>query len=821
MLLYSRRDFRIEKLVAMFGLALLLGGVVHANDARQASLTTQDDLWHKSVDLIGRGEFDSASDVISRVTAGGDVSEQVRKWLDEYRDQQEMRKRLARADFEKYIGYSKARIERKEYTEALEWVSRAADVSEDRETFLGQGGWIERLVTDSLAHAKQLCQERDWRGAWQIYWRLEEMYDGDPTYRKLTREALTHLRLDLIFEEEDTWKERLEHVRWQEGERSLHYVDLYYVTPVNFKDVAKSGLEQLLMLSESKTAQELFEGLGDPDYRREFQDRVRYHLDRVMAAPTVDCKATVQCFRRVVKDINTQTVQLPEELVVGELMRGAFEPLDDFTTVIWPTEAEEFQKHTDGEFIGVGISIILNELEEIEVSSPIEDTPAYRAGIQAGDVILKADDTDLKGYSLTKAVQTITGPKGTPVTLVVRRDGKNVDFTLIRDVVKIHSVKGVKRSEEDETRWDYWLDKDNGIGYIRVNGFQANTVRDLSHTILDLTTQGLKGLVLDLRGNPGGLLSSAAKMTSLFLQKDDVVVGTKGRDLSEDLSFSTDRDGPFVDLPLAVLVDESSASASEIVSGAIRDNHRGTVIGQRTFGKFSVQNLVPLGRTNAKLKITTASYYLPSGVSLHRNPGSKEWGVEPDIPVHLATKERIKIYTMRREADRIGSALTDASDEDEDDAGDDGEVPENVTRFKVKRPHLAKLDIKPGDPEAKLPPTVKLNDEVIAVVAEDSEGRELKVISLEINYGELEVVAADANGKEVPVAALTVDEHLAERIELPRLIQLDENDRPEIDPQLDAALLVLRANLLGQWFPKLAAAQIEPDTEPSARQVRP
>jgi carboxyl-terminal processing protease len=429
-------------------------------------------------------------------------------------------------------------------------------------------------------------------------------------------------------------------------------------------------------------------------------------------------------------------------------MRGALEPLDDFTTMIWPEEAEEFEKHTRGDFIGVGISIIKNRLDEIEVVTPLADTPAYRAGIQAGDIITKVDGVEIKDYSVNKVVHTITGPQDTAVTLTIRRDDKEIAFPLVRAKVKIQSVKGWQRDTDDD--WSFWRDQENGIAYIRLDNFQRNTPDDLQDAMSELQADGVKGLILDLRWNPGGLLDSAWQISSLFLKRGDSVVSTKGRLRAEDQQLFAPGDGPYTDLPLVVLVDESSASASEIVSGAIRDNHRGVVMGARTFGKFSVQNLIPLGPSQAKLKITTAHYYLPSGVSLHREPTSTTWGVEPDIPLTLVQKERIKVRMMRRNADLLGPVKPKNAD---DDLADNTAV----------------------DKPADHPAAAEKKDETAAEGENVADGEQV----------------ADGEKKD----------------ELPPLEQPDENNRPDHDPQVDGALLLLRMKLLGTEHATLATAE--------------
>ena len=745
---------------------------------RHASAAGRDEAWRRSIDLIDRGDFTKAAETIKRVPAGTVQTDKIRGWLEEYAGQQNHRREMDRADFEKYVRYAKERIERKEYALALDHTYLAWDVAEDREAFL-QSDWLQQLVKVSLAEAQKLREDADWRGAWRIYGDLAALFEHEPRYQKLEREVQTHLRLDLMFEEGNHWNERLDKVRWDDAETALDLIDFYYVVPPDFKAICEMGLEQLAFLADSKSAREVFEGLADEHDRADFKARLEAKLQQVREAPTLDRRDCAQYFRRVVKTINPQTVRLPEELIVSELMRGALDPLDDYTTVIWPRDAADFEKHTRGDFFGVGISIVADRIsDEIEVASPLEDSPAYRAGIQAGDIITAVDGETIKGISLDRVVDRITGPEGSPVTLTIRRDDEEIEVPLHRALIKIHSVKGVRRDANDPEKWDHWLDRDEGIGYVRLTNFQANTHEDLENALSELEAKGLNGLVLDLRGNPGGLLDSAWRIASMFLKADDIVVKTKGRDRSENHEFPTPFDGAFSDVPMVVLTDESSASASEIVAGAIRDNDRGVVVGARTFGKFSVQNLITLSqRTNAKLKITTSRYYLPSGVSLHRDPTAETWGVEPDVGVRLVRKEIINVFKMRRDADLIGPPKIE-EDRNEKDGKDDE---------------------KPADPDAKADGG-KDDSATPADAAADATGDDEKKDPGEAKDGE-DTAVVDADGEK--------------KDDLPKLDQPDENERPKIDPQLDTALLLMRVKLLGAKYPTLA--QAETPAEPSRR----
>ena len=738
-----------------------------------------DELWQRSVTLVEGGDFEAASNALGKLTTGGPLIQQVNTWLTEYDQQEHARRDLDQEDFEKYVGYAERRIEREEYKQALDWVLAAQDVAADRDKFI-ETDWVVKLAAEARAKAEKALAESDYETVLGLAARLTRIFERDSYYRKLQRESVTHLRLEAMFEDDYDWRERMENVRWQDAQRALEYVDAYYVEPPDYREIAVRGLEQLLLLSESKTAQAAFERLGNADDRADFQSRLRVHVERLREMGTVTRSEVVSTFRRAVRKINPQTVDLPEELVVSELMRGAFEPLDDFTTVIWPKDFEDFEKHTRGDFIGVGVSIIMNAADEVEVVSPLDDSSAYRAGVQAGDVVTKVNGKSIKGLSLTRVVDTITGPEDTPVTLTIRRGGKDLEFELLRTRVKIQSVKGYARGEDEH--WDYWIDEPNRVGYIFVSNFQKNTPEDVFNVVRELQEQGLKGLIIDVRGNPGGLLSAAFDISSLFLEHGDEVVSTRGRLKTEDNRFKVGITGPFAEVPLVVLVDESSASASEILAGAIRDNRRGIVVGARTFGKFSVQNLIPLSpTTNAALKVTTARYYLPGGDCLHRDDDSVTWGVEPDIPVRLVWAERINVLKVRRERDRLGPPPPPKEVTEE---GKSAEGSDQAQKSEGDAPQAAKG-------EAEQPAEKK-----VTPAGTEGEPSAAPADKAEATPGEGEAIAQTDAG--------------AKKDELPPLEEPDENNRPEVDPQLDTALLVMRVQLLGARYPTLADAKFEP-----------
>ncbi len=299
-----------------------------------------------------------------------------------------------------------------------------------------------------------------------------------------------------------------------------------------------------------------------------------------------------------------------KDLVQGAI-RGMLSTLDPHSAYMTPEMYKEMQVETKGEFGGVGIQIGVKE-NRLAVIAPIDGTPAQRAGIKAGDYITKVNEESTKDLSLMDAVQKMRGPKGTKVNLTIQRDGTSdpLQFTLVRDTIKIESVKS-KVMEN--------------IGYVKLTQFQEATGRDLGRVLKQFKDQKVQSTILDLRNNPGGLLTAAVEVSEQFLPNGKLVVYTKGRESKKDEWFAKGRD-QMDDSPMIILVNEGSASASEIVAGALQDYGRAVIVGTTSFGKGSVQTILPLG-DGSGLRLTTAKYYTPKGRSIQST------GITPDIVI--------------------------------------------------------------------------------------------------------------------------------------------------------------------------------------------
>jgi carboxyl-terminal processing protease len=341
-------------------------------------------------------------------------------------------------------------------------------------------------------------------------------------------------------------------------------------------------------------------------------------------------------------------------------LEGMLQNLDPHSSYINTSELKQFRRQIEGKFGGIGIQVDVDtDNGRLRVIAPMVGTPAYEAGILAGDQIVEIDGHSADGMSSDKAVEVLSGRPGTDVKLSVLHEGSGdpVPITITRAIINIPSVLGDKRSPDDQ--WDLMLDKDKKIGYIRVVGFNERTTAELRKALEQLTEEGGKGLILDLRDDPGGLLSAAVEVSDLFLDEGEIV-STKGRN-TQPRKYEAQKGSPFEGIPMVVLINQNSASASEIVAAALQDHKRAAVVGQRSYGKGSVQNIIDLDGGNSVLKLTVASYYRPSGENIHRFKNAKatdKWGVTPDrgLEVKLPHNDFIRWYISRLERDQAASA---------------------------------------------------------------------------------------------------------------------------------------------------------------------
>lgn len=347
--------------------------------------------------------------------------------------------------------------------------------------------------------------------------------------------------------------------------------------------------------------------------------------------------------------------------LIEAAMRGMILKLDPHSSYINASDLKQFNESVDQEFGGIGIQVSVDpKSRHLMVMTPLPGTPAYRAGIRAGDHIIEIDGKATAdfgfGREMEKAVEMMRGKPGEAVSVKIQHHGSTMPETLeiVRAIIKTPTVLG--DHYDSQGNWVFLMEGEEKIGYIRLTNFARNSVEEFHDALESLKKDGMKALVLDLRFNPGGLLTAATAISDFFIESG-VIVSTKGRNTEEQV-FKAHKQGTYSGFPMVVLVNHFSASASEIVSACLQDHKRAIVVGERTYGKGSVQNVIPLEGGSSALKLTTASYHRPSGKNIHRLPKATEkdeWGVMPNegFEVKMTDEEYEKMAIARREREKI------------------------------------------------------------------------------------------------------------------------------------------------------------------------
>ncbi|HXD13027.1 MAG TPA: S41 family peptidase [Xanthobacteraceae bacterium] len=366
-------------------------------------------------------------------------------------------------------------------------------------------------------------------------------------------------------------------------------------------------------------------------------------------AAASDTYRQLNLFGDVFERVRADYVEKPDDSkLVESAINGMLAGLDPHSSYMDPKSFRDMQVQTRGEFGGLGIEVTMED-GLVKVVAPIDETPAAKAGVMANDIITHLDDEAVQGLTLNQAVEKMRGPVNTKIKLRIMRKGgdKPIEVTIVRDVIRVKSVRSHNEGED--------------IGYIRVTQFNEQTTEGLKKAISDLTTQlgaeKIKGFVVDLRNNPGGLLDQAISVSDAFLDKGEIV-STRGRNAEETQRFNARPGDLTKGKPVIVLINGGSASASEIVAGALQDHKRATLIGTRSFGKGSVQTIIPLGAGNGALRLTTARYYTPSGRSIQAK------GITPDIEVLQEVPDDLKARTdTKGEASLRGHLKAEGAEE--------------------------------------------------------------------------------------------------------------------------------------------------------------
>ncbi len=393
-------------------------------------------------------------------------------------------------------------------------------------------------------------------------------------------------------------------------------------------------------------------------------------------------------FAEVLRQVDTHYLRKVENRHLFEgALQGMMGRLDPYSAYIGPDQFADFVATLEQKFGGIGIEVMLDpESGKLTVTTPLADSPAFTAGIRAGDTILAIDGESTDGYDLEEIVSRLRGKKGV-VVLTVRHRGESepVDISIGRAVIAMPSVLGDTRDADNH--WNYFLPGEDRVGYVRVTTFGENTAQELEDALVWLHERQVRGLILDLRHNRGGVFDQAIATCDLFL-KAGRIVSTRGRDGEELKVEEASGYAPYAELPLVILVDQQTASAAEIVAACLQDHHRAIIVGQRTYGKGTVQNVIRLEGGRSLLKLTTASYWRPSGQDIHRHldvKNQQHWGVQPDEGYEVVLSDEAAAALNRQRHQR--DVLREGAAEEQGKAGDEAEPAAETTQ---KDPQLAR-----------------------------------------------------------------------------------------------------------------------------------
>ena len=674
-------------------------------DSRQ-SVASVDQLKTEAFRALFVGNFARGDDLLGRAASQSHdpTLGQMHAWTDTFEGQ------LKRFADERHKAYDKAMLDVQKMVKAdqpdaaLDLATRAQLLSDDKTEFHNLP-WMRSMIGDAVRRATGYAAADEWLNAMRVYedlaavepasrdWkeqlksvtrrvRLLSTFAPDRSKKMLDRYLADRLVVDKLLAPPSTqpttgpalaagattkpadaddafktdWHDQLRGVQLSQLTKAIDDIYQNYYRDVTYKQLLLGGIEGLDAVVNTRGIEASFPSLGDHAKKAAFQAYLD-HWKALASAATADNEQDLVNKFLSADDaegmlaVNAKTLALPDAVLVSEFADGARTGLDPFTDMIWPASLAEFRKATQGEFSGVGIQIEA-ENGDLKVVEPLPDSPAEAAGVQSDDVIARINGKAARNVTTDQAVRLITGPTGTMVCLTLRgTDGKLRDVNLRRRSIKVASVKGY--TEVGTGKWDYYIDPGSKIAYVRITSFTATTNRELKTVLTDLG-DACQGVILDLRGNPGGLLPAATGVCDQFLKSGTVVSTHPDRDTPNlPYKYTATDDGDEFTKPLVVLINQYSASASEIVSGALKDQHRAILVGERTYGKGSVQQLfqLPPEEDPSIVKLTTSHYYLPSGRCIHREETSTTWGVDPDVTVELTPEQMTATIIARRKMD--------------------------------------------------------------------------------------------------------------------------------------------------------------------------
>jgi carboxyl-terminal processing protease len=585
-------------------------------------------------------------------------------------------------------------------SKALVSAMELSDLVKDKQAYLAEPGTIE-LISKSDTAANDAERAGKWLDASELFVRLQLLLEETPkgqVYKEASSRLGHRLAMLRLYTPERLWelqnqrrmesegkplppynalggdfKEKLDGIAEGMVKDALARSAQGHVDKNDMKAVVLGAIDGVRTLVTTPDLAAAFPGLRDEAQRNAMLVAVDEEEKRVRADRDVNLADLDRVMRRLAV-ANDSSVKIHPAAFLHEFGNGGMGALDEFSAIVWPYEIARFNKMIAGNFAGIGVHIEFDEASNVKVVSPIEGSPAHRAGIKSDDLIVKVEGKSVYGLPIDGVVDLITGKRGTPVRVTVERktaaaEGQEptkeeIEFALERNTINVASIKGWRRTGVKEHDWDWFVDDASKVAYIRILNFTDETGKDLAKAVHSSRQQGAKGLILDLRFNPGGLLDQGIEVAQQWVDEGSIVL-TRSQAGVVETAGKGDRTASLAELPTVVLVNRGSASASEIVAGALQYyGNRGdlpvVVLGQRTYGKGSVQQVYDMRR--ARLKLTSQYYLLPDQRLVHRKPGASVWGVDPNLDVEMLPKQIGDAITLRKSADILpGPGVTPAN----------------------------------------------------------------------------------------------------------------------------------------------------------------
>lgn len=662
------------------------GTLEHAIDRMPASHVSIEsaDRFRTSVDRIRRNRTDSAA---MRVTQRDEALGEMRAEIEADHLAKALRKAV---EAQTYSDDLNSAFDNQDIMQLVRWAQERIPVMED------QHMWLD--AQELLYLLRTFYEDTDRRAEFEQYdERLEYVNQRVGLIARFVPRRLHDMRnerAERIGEETFgefnpatavDWRERLDGVDHRMLTQSLRTAAVEHIETGGWRPLIEGGLQSLRLLATTEALSETFPTLADPARVGQWTNYIEEKLRELNHSGDGDLNHwTLKDLLDGLNRVNQATLDVPLPVILREFGDGALTKLDTYSEIIWPDKLRRFQQATAGNFVGVGILIRHNDKREVMVVNPLEGTPAYFAGVKPEDLIAEVNGDPTVGWSLNDAVDRITGPKGTVVMLGVRREGENdlVKIAITRDIIKIRSVKGWYKEDLNENGdpvWNWFIDPYSRIAYIRLTQFTEDSYGDLRQAWREVNADGRpSGLILDLRHNPGGLLTSAVQISNLFVPNGSIVTG---EDKDGNRAWGQDARPNFAEFagtPTVVLINQGSASASEIVAGCLQAHGAAVIVGERSFGKGSVQTIHHVAR-EGRLKLTTQYYRLPSpdgvtkGRLVHKRPGADVWGVDPDVEVQMSVQQVSDTIRLRSAAEIIplgDDGVLNPDDEERPDVND-------------------------------------------------------------------------------------------------------------------------------------------------------